>query len=150
MANFRGRCESLELKTALPFISAEKGDQMKNRSKVILLSLVAFTAVFAAACPERISIGDIEANPSRYQNKDVAIAGTVRDSYGISIPGTPIRGGAYKIDDGTGSIWVITEDSVPSKGTQLGIKGRIGTGVNWKGRNYGLGMYEKDRRFKKR
>lgn len=123
---------------------------MKNGSRIILLSLAAFAAIFAAACPERISIADIEANPSRYQNKDVAIAGTVRDSYGISIPGTPIRGGAYKIDDGTGSIWVFTEDSVPSKGTQLGVKGRIGTGANWKGRNYGLGMYEKDRRFKKR
>ena len=123
---------------------------MKNGSRIILLSLAAFAAIFAAACPERISIADIEANPSRYQNKDVAIAGTVRDSYGISIPGTPIRGGAYKIDDGTGSIWVFTDDSVPSKGTQLGVKGRIGTGANWKGRNYGLGMYEKDRRFKKR
>ena len=123
---------------------------MKNGSRIILLSLAAFASIFAAACPERISIADIEANPSRYQNKDVAIAGTVRDSYGISIPGTPIRGGAYKIDDGTGSIWVFTEDSVPSKGTQLGVKGRIGSGANWKGRNYGLGMYEKDRRFKKR
>lgn len=123
---------------------------MKNGSRIILLSLAAFAAIFAAACPERISIADIEANPSRYQNKDVAIAGTVRDSYGISIPGTPIRGGAYKIDDGTGSIWVFTDDSVPSKGTQLGVKGRIGSGANWKGRNYGLGMYEKDRRFKKR
>ena len=123
---------------------------MKNGSRIILLSLAAFAAIFAAACPERISIADIEANPSRYQNKEVAIAGTVRDSYGISIPGTPIRGGAYKIDDGTGSIWVFTDDSVPSKGTQLGVKGRIGTGANWKGKNYGLGMYEKDRRFKKR
>jgi len=123
---------------------------MKNKSKIMLLSLAAFITVFAAACPKRVSIADIEANPSRYQDKDIAIAGVVRDSYGISIPGTPIRGGAYKIDDGTGTMWIITEDSVPSKGAEIGIKGRIGTGVNWKGRNYGLGMYEKDRRFRKR
>ena len=89
---------------------------MKRTTKALLLGLTAFIAVFAAACPQRISIADIEANPSKYQNKEVAIAGTVRDSYGISIPGTPIRGGAYKIDDGTGSIWIVTEDSVPSKG----------------------------------
>lgn len=123
---------------------------MKTGSKIILLSLAVFAAAFAAACPERMSIADIEANPSRYQNKEIAIAGTVHDSYGISIPGTQIRGGAYKIDDGTGSIWIFTEDAVPSNGTQLGVKGRIGSGVNWKGRNYGLGMYEKDRRFRKR
>jgi len=112
--------------------------------------LAAFVSVFAAACPERISIADITANPSKYQNKEIAIAGTVRDSYGISIPGTPIRGGAYKIDDGTGSIWIVTEEGVPTVGSQIGVKGLVGNGVAWKGKNYGLGMYEKDRRFKKR
>ena len=115
-----------------------------------LLMTVAFAAVFGAACPERVSIADIEANPSKYQNKEIAIAGTVKDSYGVSIPGTPIRGGAYKIDDGTGSMWVISEESVPTKGAQIGVKGVVGTGINWKGRNYGLGMYEKDRRFRRR
>ena len=86
----------------------------------------------------------------RFQNKEVAIAGVVKDSYGISIPGTNYGGGAYKIDDGTGSMWVFTNETVPSKGTQIGIKGTIGTGVNWKGKNYGLGMYENDRRIDKR
>lgn len=123
---------------------------MKNVAKTLMLGLVLFVAVFAAACPERTSIADIEANPSKYLDKEVAVAGTVKDSYGISIPGTPIRGGAYKIDDGTGSIWIFTEEAVPSKGTQIGVKGKIGSGVNWKGRNYGLGMYEKDRRIQKR
>jgi hypothetical protein len=123
---------------------------MRNGTKVILLALVAVIAVFAAACPERRTIADIQANPSRYNNKEVVITGTVRDSYGVNIPGTPIRGGAYKIDDGTGSIWVITEEGVPSKGAEIGIKGVVGNGVNWNGKNYGLGIYEKDRRFRKR
>jgi hypothetical protein len=119
-------------------------------SKGSALVLVVFVAIFAAACPKRVSIADIEANPGRYANKDVAIAGRVTDSYGINVPGTPIRGGAYKITDGTGSIWVVTEDSVPLKGAELGVSGRIGNGVSWKGKNYGLGLYEKDRRFSKR
>lgn len=123
---------------------------MKNVTRISLLGLTLFAAVFAAACPERTSIADIEANPSRYLDKEVAIAGTVKDSYGVSIPGTPISGGAYKIDDGTGSIWIFTNDAVPSKGTQIGVKGRIGSGVNWKGRNYGLGMYENDRKIRRR
>lgn len=123
---------------------------MNNISKIILLTTVLVAALFAAGCPERTSIADIEANPSRFQNKEVAIAGVVKDSYGISIPGTNYGGGAYKIDDGTGSMWVFTNETVPSKGTQIGIKGTIGTGVNWKGKSYGLGMYEKDRRINKR
>ncbi len=123
---------------------------MKFLSKLFLSGIIVTAGLAAAACPERTSIADINANPSRYQNKDVAIAGTVRDSYGVNIPGTPIRGGAYKIDDGTGSMWIITEEGVPSRGAQIGVKGRIGTGVNYNGRNYGLGLYEKDRRFRKR
>jgi hypothetical protein len=119
--------------------------------KTLSLALVvAAAALFIAGCPKRVSIADIEANPGKYQNKEVAIAGTVRDSYGLSIPGTNIGGGAYKVDDGTGSIWVIvSEGTVPAKGTEMGVSGRVGTGINWKGRNYGLGMYEKDRKYKR-
>lgn len=122
-----------------------------KRIKFILLTIsIGAAALFTAACPERISIADIEANPSKYQDKDVVIAGTVKRSYGISVPGTPLKGGAYLIDDGTGSFWVMTDDAVPSQGTEIGIKGRVGNGITWGGRNYGLGMYEKQRRMKKR
>lgn len=124
---------------------------MKTITTVIFFALVAFAGLLTTGCPERRSIADIERDPGRYQDKEVVVAGTVRDSYGVSIPGTNIGGGAYKIDDGTGSIWVLVSDgNVPSKGSQVGIKGRVGSGVNWKGRNYGLGIWEKDRRYKKR
>lgn len=123
---------------------------MNYLTKLLLSGLVMLGGLFLAACPDRTTIADIEANPSRYQNKEVAIAGTVQDSYGINIPGTRLRGGAYKIDDGTGSIWILTEEGVPTKGAQIGVKGRVGSGINWHGRNYGLGLYEKDRRFRKR
>lgn len=123
---------------------------MSRIATVFLISVITALSLFATGCPERTSIADIEANPSRYQNKDVAVAGKVVDSYGFSIPGTNIGGGAYKIDDGSGSIWVMTDGSVPSRGTEIGVQGTIGTGVNYKGRNYGLGMWEKDRRLRKR
>ena len=124
---------------------------MKIFTTAILFATVAVFALFTAGCPERKSIADIEANPGKYQDKEVAIAGRVVDSYGLSIPGTKIGGGAYKVDDGTGSIWVlVTDGSVPQKGAEVGVKGRISSGISWKGRNYGLGMYEKDRRYGKR
>lgn len=122
---------------------------MNTKAKAFLSGLIVMIGLFAAACPERKSIADIEANPSKYQNKEVAVAGVVQDSYGVNIPLTNIRGGAYKISDGTGSIWVVTENSVPAKGTQIGVKGRVQNGVNWNGKNYGLGIMENDRRFRK-
>jgi hypothetical protein len=130
------------------FIAQEK-IEMKFGTKIILLSLVVFVGIFATACPERVSIADIEANPSRYQNKDIAIAGTVRDSWGINIPGTGLRGGAYQVSDGTGSIWVLTDNAVPVRGSQLGVQGRVGSGFTVGGRTFGLGMQEKKRKFRR-
>jgi hypothetical protein len=111
---------------------------MKRNTKFYLLSLVLLIGLFAAACPDRTSIADIEDNPSKFYDKEVAVAGTVKDSYGVSIPLLKNgQGGVYKIDDGSGSIWVITQRNVPTKGAQLGVKG-----------NYGLVIIEDDRRFK--
>ena len=119
---------------------------MIRKAGLFLLLLVAASVLVLTGCPDRTSIADIEANPSKYENKQVAVAGTVKDSYGVSIPGTNIRGGAYKIDDGTGSIWVISEETVPPRGVRIGVKGRVASAVNWNGKNYGLGMYEQGRR----
>lgn len=120
-------------------------------TRLSIFGLILLLGAFTLACPERRSIGDIEANPQRYQGKELAVAGVVKDSYGFSIPGTRYGGGAYKIDDGTGSIWVVvTDGNVPSRGAQIGVKGRVETGISWNGRNYGLGIREKDRRYKSR
>ena len=121
---------------------------MKKGTKTIILSLVLLTGLFLTACPKRVSIADIERNPSRYYDKDVAVAGTVQNGYGVSIPIISNgSGGIYKVDDGTGSIWVMTRKSVPSKGARLGVKGKIQNGVNYNGKNYGLVLVEDDRKF---
>ncbi len=121
---------------------------MKKMTKAFTLGFVLMIGLLTAACPQREGIAGIEANPSKFYNKEVGIAGTVRDGYGLNIPLTQIRGGIYKVDDGTGSIWVVTQNSVPSKGAKIGVKGRIQNGVNYNGKNYGLGMIEEDRKVK--
>ncbi len=123
---------------------------MKREVKTLLLGLILTVSLLTAACPQRASIADIERNPSRYYDKEVAVAGTVEDSYGVSIPIVGESLGIYKISDGTGSIWVATRKSIPTKGTQLGVKGRVQNGVNVSGKNYGLGIVEEDRKFAKR
>lgn len=124
---------------------------MRLKTKLFLFITILTAGLLLTACPERTSIGNIEANPGRYNDKDVAVAGRVDNSYGVSIP--IIRngqGGIYKISDGTGSIWVLTQRGVPSKGAELGVKGKIQNGVSYNGKNYGLVLVEDDRRFKKR
>lgn len=120
---------------------------MKRNKKFYLLSLLLALGLFAAACPQRTSISDISGDPSRFYDKDVAVAGTVKDSYGVSIPLIKNgQGGAYKIDDGSGSIWVITKRNVPTKGARLGVKGKVQNGGVFFGKNYGLVIIEDDRR----
>ena len=96
------------------------------------------------ACPQQETISKINADPGRYTRKEVGIAGRVTDSYGI--PGY----GAYEIDDGTGRLWVVTKRGVPSRGAQVGAKGRIYSGLTWGGRSFGTVLEETDRRAKTR
>ena len=39
------------------------------------------------------------------------------------------------------------ENTVPAKGAKIGVKGKVQDGVNYNGKNYGLGIREEDRRF---
>ncbi|MDH3492888.1 MAG: hypothetical protein OEM82_05015 [Acidobacteriota bacterium] len=122
---------------------------MNKKVKFIAVLLLVSVALVLAGCPKRVSIADIESDPGRFADKKVAIAGIVTTSYGISIPFTKEAGGIYKIDDGTGSIWVYTDRSVPGKDAQLGVKGKVQRGFTYKGKNYGLVLIEDDRKFKK-
>ena len=123
---------------------------MRKRMIVFLMGLLFTVAFTSAALAGDKSIADLESNPSKYQNKTVKIKGIVRDADGVDIPILGISGGCYKIDDGTGSIWVCTERGVPTKGAELKVKGVLQTGAVIKGRNYGLIIVEKDRKFRKR
>ena len=122
---------------------------MKKKIIVFLVAIV-LSSVLVAEAGGRKSIADLEKNPAKYTNKTVKIQGVVRDADGVNIPILGIRGGCYKIDDGTGSIWVCTEKGVPTKGAELKVKGKLQSGITVNGRNYGLVIIEKDRDFTKR
>ncbi|MGI9107156.1 MAG: hypothetical protein ACR2G4_13015 [Pyrinomonadaceae bacterium] len=96
------------------------------------------------ACPSKTNIGKILDNPDRYRDKEVAVAGSVEDSYSV-----PFVGGAYKVDDGTGEIWVVSRrGGAPRRGAKVGAKGRVLQGFNFGGRNFGTVIEESDRRTK--
>ena len=109
-----------------------------------LASAILVGALLVSACPEKETISRINADPGRYRNKEVGIAGTVTDSFGV------LGNGAYEIDDGTGRIWVVTTRGVPARGSQVGAKGKIYTGLSWGGRSFGTVLQETDRKAKGR
>ena len=109
------------------------------KKTAVLLALLGGTLLLTA-CPSQTNIAKINADPGRYQGKEVGIAGRVTDSYGAA------GIGAYEIDDGTGRIWVATKRGVPSRGAQVGAKGYLRSGISFNGRSYGTVLEETDRR----
>ena len=113
------------------------------RKTAVFLALLSGTILFTA-CPSQTNIGRINADPGRYRGKEVGIAGRVTDSYGL------LGQGAYEIDDGTGRIWVTTTRGVPARGSRVGTKGYVHSGISWAGRSYGTVLEERDRRAQTR
>jgi len=92
------------------------------------------------AC-ERVKIGEINSDPGRFMNKEVAVVGTVTQSIGA------LGKGIYQVDDGSGRLWVLANGrGVPSKGAKVGIKGHIMPTVTFLGINYATVLQESDRR----
>src|SRR5947207_1532178 len=75
-----------------------KGDAMHLFRRALFLSAILAGALAMTACPSQTTISKINQNPGKYQNKDVALIGTVTDSYGA------LGTGVYELDDGTGRI----------------------------------------------
>lgn len=116
---------------------------MKTNRRIGFLSLVVVAAVFLVACDNRQDISRINADPARFRDKNVTIAGTVTDSYGF------LGTGAYQVDDGTGRMWVVTTRGTPSRGSRVGAKGRVHSGFSFGGRSFGTVMEESDRRIRR-
>ena len=113
---------------------------MRFRSRSIGLICLLAATFFVTACPKRETISKINADPGRYRDKEVSVAGSVTDSYGL------LNFGVYELDDGTGRLLVVTKSGVPARGSKVGAKGRIYTGANYGGRSFGTVLEESERR----
>ena len=82
---------------------------------MLLLGAVSLSALGCATT----TISKILAEPQRYRQNDVHLAGKVTES--VSLLGQ----GAYKLDDGTGTIWVVSTHGVPRKGAEVKVSGKI-------------------------
>jgi len=109
--------------------------------KNVLVVVSSLLIVFLLGCPQQKKIGEINRDPQRYVNKDIAVKGTVTNSFSALVTG------AYELDDGTGKLWVLSNGGVPSKGTRVGVRGNIETGFALGGRSFGTILREKERKY---
>ena len=89
-----------------------------------LLAVVVLWALAMSGCEQK-TINEIRANPSRYANHEVSVAGTVTRSYSV------LGKGVYEIEDGTGRLWVVSEKGVPREGAKVIVEGTIRDAYNF-------------------
>jgi hypothetical protein len=98
---------------------------MKERSwrRSTVVTVLVLGALVLSACATR-SVNQILADPSRYRNREVRLSGSVVESYSFATRG------AYRIDDQSGQLWVVSDRGVPRKGARVTVKGTIREGFN--------------------
>lgn len=84
----------------------------------LALALVGAFALLAGGCATT-NVARLLAEPQRYSNRNVGLKGDVVES--VSLLGH----GAYKLDDGTGTIWVVSRHGVPRRGARVKVKGKV-------------------------
>ncbi len=88
------------------------------RVSVLCLTLLN-VACGAAYSITSTKIKDILDHPRDYENKEVSIYGTVTNTVSLLV----IK--YYEVQDGTGSIKVVTDRLLPSRGEKLRVDGRM-------------------------
>lgn len=85
-----------------------------------------------------IRISDIQNRPTEYHDKLVTVSGIVEEVITLPILGI----GVYKLNDGTGEIWVKPADEAPYKSERVKVNGVIKVGLTISGRTFGLILIE--------
>jgi hypothetical protein len=81
----------------------------------VVVVVMAFLAVGCAAT----TINSVMADPGRYRDKEVTIAGEVEESLGV------LGRGFFKLRDGQSALWVYTSRGLPRQGSRLNTRGRV-------------------------
>ncbi|HEX7286734.1 MAG TPA: hypothetical protein VF532_11175 [Candidatus Angelobacter sp.] len=111
---------------------------MLNRFNKVLLSFaVAGALLCLAGCPTSTTIADINKDPGKFAGKEVMIKGTTSNSFGA------MGKGVFQVDDGTGSIWVYSQNfGVPSGGVKVAVTGQVEQGFSFGGRSFAVILKE--------
>lgn len=102
---------------------------MRTRGRRLLIGGAALLVLFLSGCATKI--GNILADPARYNNRNVTVQGNVTHSVGLLVAG------GYQVDDNTGKLIVLSNGPTPPKGSRVRVSGRVQSGVTLMGKSYG-------------
>jgi hypothetical protein len=105
---------------------------MNNRMP--FFAVLSAAAVLSSCAGTRIA--RINADPTRFANRNVSVTGRVTNAVGL------LGTGGYQIDDGSGRIYVISTTGVPSAGSRVTVTGRVLSGANVMGHTMGTAIRE--------
>lgn len=89
-----------------------------RRSRTVLFVLLAGAAALVG-CAGTTRIGTILDDPSSFDGREVRVEGEVTQNMAV-----PLVGGTYQVDDGTGTLTVVTEQGgVPREGAEVSVVG---------------------------
>lgn len=83
-------------------------------------------------------ISDIKGKSQKYDGNQVSIKGKVVEVVRIPL----ISKGLFRVDDGTGRIWVVSQERMPFRGDKVKVKGRVNSGYKIAGKTYGTVIIE--------
>lgn len=91
---------------------------MNKTMRAGAFALAAGLGLLGTGCTH-MTVNRLLAEPNRYANRDVTLHGDVIKSASV------LGHGAYQLDDGTGTIWVVSNRGVPRQGARVKVKGRV-------------------------
>ena len=109
---------------------------MKNK---IYFTALVLMLILSFSCGGGLRIRDVSDNSEQYRNQEITLSGKVIET--ISIP--LVTRGFFKMDDGSGEIWVRPVGNVPVKGENVKITGTLKIGLTVADKNFGLILVEK-------
>ena len=106
--------------------------------KKLIFSTTIILLIALLSCAARTRIFDIKQTPRRFHDKTVTVAGVVTNT--ITLP--VLKVGVFKIDDGSGKIWIKPKSKTPFKDDRVSVTGTIKVGISISGRSFGVILFE--------
>ena len=113
---------------------------MKRTLVIFLVSGLVATLLLSIGCGST-KIGDIKADPAKYEGKEVIVKATAGNSFWIAL----ITKGAYELSDETGSIWVVCSSTPPEKNAIVTVKGTVEKAITVGENSLGTVIMERSR-----
>ncbi len=102
----------LTMKSVMPALPSQKRWAWRQAALPAAMLLL-------AACTPKTDIRQILADPRAYEGKTVTLDGEVTETFSLLI----IK--YFRLDDGTGSIGVVSDNPLPAKGQRMKVTGEV-------------------------